>query len=226
MSKPRERFFQACLDEYPEDGIVPFTVGVIALKTGTRIGSRVVTRDPENPENDRGILCIRTHAIDLTTKPAQILVRDKGNYTWVKLLDDEGERYVREYLAWREKNRPEWKDNPFLFGDTAYTNLDNRMQRIREKYDLYEVDRWGNKVRIHWHMFRDNFANECLLAMSGEPEEGKEPEMDKGVLACCQLGGWNDPKTFVDRYVASETINRLKKLWFRKVENRISTGLD
>jgi len=226
MSEETKRtFFNACLEDYQE-GIIPFTVAVIALKTGTRIGSDVVTKDAEKPENDRGITCIRMHAIDLAKKPAQILVRDKGNYTWVKLLDDEGERYLREYLAWRQRNRPEWKDNPFLFGDTRYSDLKKRMEQIRKKYDLYELDRWGNKRWIHWHMFRDNFANECLLAMSGEPEDGKEPEMDKGVLACCQLGGWNDPKTFVDRYVATETIERLKKLWFKKVENRIGTGLD
>ena len=222
----KKKFFEACLKEYPEDGIIPFTIGILALKTGTRIGSDTVSRDPDIPERDRGLSCIRIHAIDFTKKPVEFLVRDKGNYTWVKLLDEEGEKYLREYLAWREKNRPQWKTNPFLFGDITYEDLLERMNRLRKKYDLHELDRWGNKIRIHWHMFRDNFANECLLAMAGEPKEGEEPDMDRGVLACCQIGGWNDPKTFVDRYVATETINRLKKLWFRKVENRITTGLE
>ena len=229
MSEQTKRgFFAGCKEMYPDYGIIPFTMGVIALKTGTRIGTDK-GRDADKPENDRGILCIRTRAVDLKSKPPRIRVRDKGRgeagYEWLKFLDEEAERYIREYLAWRAQNRRQWKEDPFLFGTTTYGEARDWMQAIREKYDLYEIDPYGNKVWIHWHMLRDNFANECLLAMVGELKEGEEPDMDKGVLACCLHGGWNDPKTFVDRYVAQSTLNRIKKMSFGKLKGKITLGL-
>lgn len=225
MSPQTKRtFFIACKKDYPKEGMIPFTMGVIAQKTGTRIGTHE-GRDPAKPELDRGFLGIRIGAIDLSKKPVEIVLRDKFGYTWTKLLDDEGEQYLREYLKWREEHKPEWKDNPFLFGNTTVTKARDWLNKIREKYNLYEVDRWGNKVWIHWHMFRDNFANECLLAMAGELKEGEEPDMDKGVLACCQLGGWETPDTFVKKYIARETLNTIKRLSFRRVQGKISIGV-
>ena len=217
-------FFKACKEEYPEKGIIPFTIGMILQKTGTRIGTDK-GRDPKNPLLDRGVMCIRTRAIDLSRKPVRMRVRDKWNLEWTKFLDEEAEKYIREYLAWRAKNRRQWKDNPFLFGTTTYTQSQGFINKIKKKYNLYELDEWGQKRWIHWHMFRHNFANECLIAMVGELKEGEELEMGKGVLACCQLGGWKTTDTFVDKYLTQTTLNRIRELAFAKVKGKITLGL-
>lgn len=218
-------FFRGCKETFPEVYRVPLTMGVIALKTGTRLGKTgYERRDPQKPHLDQGLLCIRMAGVHLEAEPPYIRLRDKWGAEWWKLLDEEAAKYVSEYLEWRRTKRRQWKDNIWFFGTTSPDEADNWMKTIKEKYDLYEVDDYGIKHYIHWHMFRDNFANECLLSMIEEVGD-IEAQMDKGVLACCLLGGWKTTDTFVKRYLAQSTLNKIRKIAFKKIKGKITTGL-
>jgi len=214
--KNREKIFEGFKTDYPHRSIIYNTITMIGLKTATRIGTHK-GRELDDPMKDRGILGIRTRSIFLDEKPVRINLRDKGKgeagKLWDKYLDEEGETQLRKYLVWREKHRPEWKDNPFLFGDTTVDEYRTACKKIRKKYDIYEIDRRGIKRWFTPHMLRDTFANEVLLTFG----------VEKGFMPVAELGGWEDYTTLRKHYITAEAINQLKRNWIKDLEGKIKT---